>query len=208
MNVTVATELVKRLFSLDNDKLRALVKQSPPGAGGLLLVPYFDGERTPNVPNGTGMFFGLRDATFDKAHMARAAMEGVTLGMNYGLNRLCTLGLRPKEIRITGGGSNDAEWRQIMADVFATPVVTMHTSEGAAYGAALQAKWTWHLHRGERVRISAITDKFVKVDNGSRVEPRRDAVKIYKELQHIQDSFKNCCRDEFALHAKFRSAAA
>lgn len=207
MNVTVATELVKRLFSLDNDALRALVRQSPPGADGLLLVPYFEGERTPNVPNGTGIFFGLRDATFTKAHMARAAMEGATLGMNYGLNRLCALGLRPKEIRITGGGSKDAEWRQIMADVFATPVVAMQTSEGAAYGAALQAKWTWHLHRGERVRISAITDEFVKVDSASRVEPRRDAVKTYKELQHIQDGFRASCRDAFALHARVRSAA-
>ncbi len=206
MNVTVATELVKRLFAVDNDKLRALIKQSPPGADGLLLVPYFEGERTPNVPNGTGMFFGLRDATFTRAHMARAAMEGVTLGMNYGLNRLCALGLRPKEIRITGGGSKDAEWRQIMADVFATPVVAMQTSEGAAYGAALQAKWCWHLGRGERVRISAITDEFVKVDNGSRVEPRRDAVKIYKELQHIQDGFKDSCRDAFARHARLRDA--
>jgi xylulokinase len=204
MNVTVATELVKRLFSLNNEKLTNLVKQAPTGCDGLILVPYFEGERTPNLPNGTGVYFGVRDKTMTPAHFARAAMEGVTLGMNYGLNRLCELGLRPKEIRITGGGSQNPVWRQIMADVFATPVIAMDESEGAAYGAALQALWCWHLQKGDRVRIANLTDQFVKTDRATLTEPRKDAVKRYRELQHLQDGFKAACAPLFDLHARIR----
>ena len=72
-------------------------------------------------------------------------MEGVTLGMNYGLRRLAELGVKPTQIRATGGGAKSKVWRQIMADVFNAEVVTLKVSEGAAYGAALQALWCWRL---------------------------------------------------------------
>jgi xylulokinase len=71
--------------------------------------------------------------------MARAAMEGVTLGMAYGLRRMEALGLKISEIRLTGGGSNSPVWRQMLADIFGHPVVTMQCAEGAALGAAIQA---------------------------------------------------------------------
>jgi xylulokinase len=71
--------------------------------------------------------------------MARATMEGVTLGLLYGLHRMRTLGIAPTEIRLTGGGSKSAIWRQICADVFGCRVVTLAESEGAALGAAIQA---------------------------------------------------------------------
>ena len=86
-------------------------------------------------------------------------MEGVTLGMNYGLRRLADLGVKAKQIRATGGGAKSKLWRQIMADVFNAEVVTLKVSEGAAYGAALQALWCWRLQKGEKVSISDITDK-------------------------------------------------
>ena len=76
-------------------------------------------------------------------------MEGVTLGMNYGLRRLAELGVTPKQIRATGGGANSKVWRQIMADVFNAEVVTLKVAEGAAYGAALQALWCWRREKGE-----------------------------------------------------------
>ena len=204
MNVTVATELVKRLFSLTNEKLTELVKKAPIGCDGLVLAPYFEGERTPNLPNGTGIYFGVREKTMTPAHFARAAMEGATLGMNYGLNRLCELGMRPKEIRITGGGAKNPVWRQIMADVFATPVIGMEHAEGAAYGAALQAMWCWHTQKGDRVRISALTDQFVKTDKSTLTEPSKAGVKRYKEVQQIQDGFKQACAALFDLHARVR----
>ncbi|MBI2948816.1 MAG: xylulokinase, partial [Verrucomicrobia bacterium] len=84
MNVTVATEMVRRDFQMDHAQFDAAVAKAPPGADGLVLLPYLEGERTPNVPDGTGVFFGVTPKTFTAHHYARAAMEGVTLGMNYG----------------------------------------------------------------------------------------------------------------------------
>ena len=98
-------------------------------------------------------------------------MEGVTLGMNYGLRRLRELGVKPRQIRATGGGAKSKFWRQIMADIFEAEVVTLKESEGAAYGAALQALWCWRLQRGERVSISQITDEFVQLNRAETAEP-------------------------------------
>src|SRR5213079_1370770 len=106
---------------------------------------------------GTGVYAGVTSKTFDAAHFARATMEGVTLGMNYGLRRLAQLGVKPTQIRATGGGARSKLWRQIMADAFNAEVVTLKVSEGAAYGAALQALWCWRRSEGENISINDIT---------------------------------------------------
>ena len=139
MNVTVATEAVRHLFGWTHAQLEDAIRTVPPGADGLLFLPYLQGERTPNLPSGTGVFHGLTTRTMTPPHMARATMEGVTLGLAYGLHRMRTLGIAPTEIRLTGGGSKSAVWRQICADVFGCRVVTLAESEGAALGAAVQA---------------------------------------------------------------------
>jgi xylulokinase len=139
MNVTVATEAARNLFGWSHAQLEEASRSVPPGADGLLFLPYLQGERTPNLPRGTGVFHGLTTRTMTPAHMARATMEGVTLGLLYGLHRMRTLGIAPTEIRLTGGGSKSAIWRQICADVFGCRVVTLAESEGAALGSAIQA---------------------------------------------------------------------
>lgn len=138
-----------------------------------------------NLPTARVVYFGLNSGNFTKAHMARAAMEGVALGLNYGLNRLKDLGIRPKQIRVTGGGSKNPVWRQILADVFDAEVVDLATAESAALGAALQAKWTYMLQRGERVRIQQITDALVKVDSSTRCQPKKAAARQYRALQEV-----------------------
>jgi len=139
MNVTVATELVGKLLAMDHHALDEAVRSVPAGAEGLLFLPYLNGERTPNLPNGTGVLHGLTPHNFTPAHLSRAVMEGATLGLAYGLQRLRTLGVTPSEIRLTGGGSKSAAWRQLCADVFGCRVVTLKSAEGAALGGAIQA---------------------------------------------------------------------
>src|SRR2546422_3321246 len=171
MNVTVATEMVRNDFGMDHATFEKAAARAKPGADGLILLPYLEGERTPNVPEGTGVFCGVTPKTFAAEHFARAAMEGVTLGMNYGLRRLAELGVKPKQIRATGGGAKSKVWRQIMADIFNTEVVTLKVSEGAAYGAALQALWCWRLQQGEKISITEITDKFVQLNRAETAHP-------------------------------------
>ncbi|MSR65187.1 MAG: xylulokinase [Verrucomicrobiae bacterium] len=205
MNVTVATEMVRNDFGWTHAQYDAAVKKAPVGSDGLLLIPYLEGERTPNVPDGTGVYFGVNQRTFQANAFARATMEGVTLGMNYGLNRLRALGLAPTQIRVTGGGSNSAAWRQIMADVFNAEVICTQTAEGAAFGAALQSLWCWRLQKGDRVGISEITDAFVKTDPKTVARPNKKNVETYRKLQAIQDRAHKDMREMFAKHREIVS---
>jgi sugar (pentulose or hexulose) kinase len=200
MNVTVATEMVREDFAWSHEKYAAESSRIPAGSNGLLLLPYFEGERTPNVPEGTGVWFGVNLKTFEGGHFARAAMEGVTLGMNYGLRRLAKLGVKPTQIRATGGGAKSKVWRQIMADVFDAEVVTLKVSEGAAYGAALQALWCWRLTRGEKISISEITDRYVGLNKAETAEPDRANAALYRELQGLQDEMSLALRAGFGKH--------
>ena len=128
-------------------------------------------------------------------------MEGVTLGMNYGLRRLSKLGVKPSQIRATGGGSKSKLWRQIMADVFNAQVVTLRVSEGAAYGAALQALWTFRNQKeAANIGIEEITDRFVKLNSRETAEPNPKNVASYKEIQSLQDDLSRSLRKQFNKH--------
>lgn len=203
MNVTVATEMIRHDFKWTHQRFDAAVAKAPAGAGGLVLLPYLEGERTPNVPDGSGTYLGVTPRTFTAEHFARAAMEGVTLGMNYGLRRLAELGVQPTQIRATGGGANSKIWRQIMADVFNAEVVTLRVGEGAAFGAALQALWCWRRDEGEKVSITDITDDFVRLNTGETTEPNQAHVEIYRELQELQNEMSLALREVFTKHRQF-----
>ncbi|MEY4385672.1 MAG: hypothetical protein RLY20_955 [Verrucomicrobiota bacterium] len=203
MNVTVATEMVRKDFGIDHAAFEQTATKAPAGCDGLFLLPYLEGERTPNVPDGTGVYCGVNTRTFTAPHFARATMEGVTLGMNYGLRRLAQLGVKAKQIRATGGGANSKLWRQIMADIFNAEVVTLAVGEGAAYGAALQALWCWKLQAGERVKIEDITDTFVKLNRAQTTQPKTANVRRYAALQALQDETSRALRGVFSKHRGF-----
>jgi xylulokinase len=200
MNVTTATEMVRERFHLTHSQLSAAAASIKPGADGLMLIPFFEGERTPNVPDGTGVYFGIREQTFDAAHFARAAMEGTTLGLNYGLNRLRELGISPREIRATGGGAKSSVWRQILADVFNAEVVCTRSEEGAALGAALQALWADRRNRGEDVSIEQLADQYVALDETTRARPVAANVSLYEKMQSLHNCLVNDLRPSFHTH--------
>jgi xylulokinase len=170
MNVTLATETVRNLFGWSVDQLDKTIVSAPAGADGLLFLPYLQGERTPNLPNGSGVFHGLTTRTMKPALMARAVMEGVTFGMAYGLERMKELGISPAEIRLTGGGSHSAIWRQICANIFNCRVVTLAEAEGAALGAAIQALAAVQTEKS----IEDWAEEFVQVKADEADEPRAD----------------------------------
>jgi sugar (pentulose or hexulose) kinase len=203
MNVTVATEMVRKLFGLDHAAFSEAAASVGTGADGLLLIPFFEGERTPNVPDGTGVWIGARPRTWTPPHMARAAMEGATLGLNYALNRMRALGLAPREIRLTGGGARSAVWRQIAADVFDCPVVCPANEEGAAFGAALHAMWVWGHASGSGRSIDEIAREFVVMDDETRVAPDQARAARYRDLQAIFDQAARDLAVTFARHRRY-----
>ena len=122
------------------DALLAPVAKVTPGSEGLLFLPYLTGERTPHPdPLARGAFVGLT-VRHTQPHMTRAVIEGVAFGLRDSFELLKELGLAEiSQVRVTGGGARSPLWRQILADVFNAELVTVNTTEGSAYGAALLA---------------------------------------------------------------------
>ena len=102
-------------------------------------MPFFNGERTPDLPQARASWHGIDIGNFNRGNAYRAAMEGATYALRNGYDLLQGAGMRFNAIRLTGGGGNSATWRQMVADVFDLPVEVPEQSEGAAFGAALQA---------------------------------------------------------------------
>ncbi|MCA9107388.1 MAG: xylulokinase, partial [Planctomycetales bacterium] len=110
-----------------------------PGAEGLYFLPYLAGERTPHAdPDARGSLVGLT-LKHGRGHIVRSIMEGVTYAMRDSLAIIESMGVPVKQIRASGGGSRSALWRQMQADIFGQPAVTINAEQGPAYGVALLA---------------------------------------------------------------------
>jgi xylulokinase len=157
---------------------------APPGANGLLLMPYLAGERTPNLPEATGSLTGLtaENATLDCT--VRAALDGVAAGLAYATDVLASLGITAPEATLVGGGSRHPAWRQAIADATGLPVVVRGGGEHAARGAALQAM---AVARGEA--IDGVVERW-RPEIVARVEPRPDhraAFRLDERRQLIEE---------------------
>ncbi|MBN2342052.1 MAG: xylulokinase [Deltaproteobacteria bacterium] len=141
MNCTVATELVRDIFEISVQELDKDAASIPPGSDGVLMLPFFTGERTPNLPDAKGSIIGLTPGNFTRGHLARAAMESALFGLRYGLDAIAGNGLSPKTIHLTGGGAKSQLWRQMAADILGCNVRVPQVEEAAAFGAALKALW-------------------------------------------------------------------
>lgn len=182
MNVTLVTEHFRKMFGMDFPAFDRAIEAAPAGAAGLTLLPYLVGERTPDLPRAKGAMAGIQLANFTPGNLIRAAVEAVTLGLAYGLERLRALGVPVTFIRLTGGGSNSAPWRQICADVFGVPVSGLDSDAGAALGAAIQAGWTHLNHHGTQTCLADCCDRLVKPDESQCAVPVASHVSVYREL--------------------------
>ncbi|THB64764.1 MAG: xylulokinase [Desulfovibrio sp.] len=171
MNVTVATELAKDLFSFSTQELNDAAGRSGLGAGGVTLLPYFNGERTPALPQATATLHGLTTTNYTPDNLCRAAMEGATLGLKYGLDVMARLGVSASEIRLVGGGAKSPLWRSLVADIFNCPVVRPGQAEAGALGGALQAMWCVLSQQGGDVALKELTDQYVSLDPKGGAEP-------------------------------------
>jgi len=199
MNVTNTTECLKALLKISNQQLEDLASQSPCGAYNLLFLPFLGGERTPVLPQSSAVLFGLDRKNFNPSSLARSFMEGTILNLNYGFQRMKSLGMEPTEIRATGGGSKSRLWLQIAADIFQTPVAILAEKEGAALGAALQSIWNYYLTHGQKVKIEELTAEMVKL-SGQQIEPNPQNFPIYAKLQGRFNSLWQTLRQEFIAH--------
>jgi xylulokinase len=167
MNATKVTDAVARLLGVDREVFDRLALDGPAGAGGLVLVPYLDGERTPNRPDATGTLRGLR-TDVDPAQVARAAVEGVVCNLLDGAD---ALGKLEGRLFLVGGASRSAAYRRVVADLTGREVVVPAEPELVAAGAAVQAAAVhlgagfaevgeaWGLGRGEVIEPGPGVDR-------------------------------------------------
>ncbi|SOJ52974.1 Xylulose kinase [Mycobacterium simulans] len=141
LNAARVLDAVAAMLRVDHDELSRLALTAPPGSAGLVLVPYLEGERTPNRPNATGALHGLRVSNATSANLARAAVEGLVCALADGLAHLATHGVAARRILLVGGGVRSRAVREIAPVVFGMPVLAPIPGEYVALGAARQAAW-------------------------------------------------------------------
>ena len=133
---------VATMLGLDFDELDRLALSAPAGAEGLVLVPYFDGERSPNLPNAAGALHGVTTRNLLPANVARAAVEGLLSSMAYCVDRIAEQGVEVEHIILVGGGARSQAIRRIAPAILNLPVNVPTPAEYVALGAARQAAWT------------------------------------------------------------------
>ncbi|GGS61592.1 xylulokinase [Planobispora rosea] len=164
LNAARVLDAAARLLGVDLDRLGELALSAPAGAGGLVCVPYLEGERTPNLPDATGSLHGLTLATSTPAHLARAAVEGMLCHLADAFD---ALGLDPARVLLIGGGARSEAVRRIAPAVFGRPVLVPEPGEYVADGAARQAAWllaggdeppAWETGRAGRYEADAVPE--------------------------------------------------
>ncbi len=163
-----------------------------PGAGGLLITPYFGGERTPNLPHATGSLLNIDSVNLEPTLLARAAVDGVAAGLAYCLAALRRLDIDEPEIRLVGGGSAHPTWQQVIADATQLPVTVLGGKEHVALGAAMQA--------------AAVATGVPVVDISDRWRP--EVVARMRPRAHFADRFRMEERQALIEAARAREAIA
>ena len=144
LNATKVTDSVARLLGVTLEEFDALALSAPAGADGLVLVPHFDGERTPNRPEATGTLSGIGNDV-SAATLARAAVEGVVCNLLSGVDSLVAgTAANGQRVFLVGGGARSAAYRQIVADLLGSAVIVPSEPELVAAGAAVQAAAVFH----------------------------------------------------------------
>ncbi|MGH7813137.1 MAG: xylulokinase [Candidatus Binataceae bacterium] len=140
LNATKVTDAFAGVLNLDRDAFARTALDAPAGAGGIAVVPYLDGERTPNRPNATGTIIGIR-STVSAPEIARAAFEGVVCGLLQALDALAAANVHveDRKIILLGGGARSPAYRKIMADLSGREVLISEVDQNVAAGACVQA---------------------------------------------------------------------
>ncbi len=141
LNAARVLDAVAGLLGVDHHELGRLALEAAPGASGAVLVPYFEGERTPNLPDATASLAGLTLANTTRPTIARAAIEGMLCGLADGLEAVRGQGVEAQRLLLIGGAAQNAAVQAVAAQVFDVPVVVPEPGEYVADGAARQAAW-------------------------------------------------------------------
>ena len=192
MNCTVASEELRALFGMDVRAFDAEAARAPIGSDGIVMLPFFNGERTPNLPQGRASINGITASNFKRENLARSALESAIFGMRTGQESFNALGFKAREIRLTGGGAKSRLWQSIAANVMNLPVRIPAAGEAAAMGGAIQALWCLLKNsrvsgkgtgaaRGQKISLESLADEHVPLEGGVAIKPDKISVQAYNK---------------------------
>jgi xylulokinase len=178
------------------DELVNAAEAAPAGSDGLIFLPYLTGERTPYPdPFARAGWIGLT-VRHSLQHMTRAVLEGVAFGLNDGFELIKSAGLGAiEQVRVSGGGAKSRVWKQIIADILGVQLVTVNTTEGAAYGAALLAA----VGAGQWPDVDTACEKTVQITG--RVQPNPNHSAIYREMYECYRALYPALKPAFNMMA-------
>ena len=178
---------------LSHARFNELMAKTPAGNEGRILIPWYMGERTPDVPLAAPLYFGFGLADFTVEKLGRAVLEGHILNLYDGYRKMP---IEAREIRLTGGLSQSPAWCQAIADIFETEVVPVE-GEGAAMGAALHAAWVYEKENGREVALADLVQPFIQLREAMRKKPDPAHLDLYRPMKQAF----------FALSARVRGMA-
>lgn len=199
-NLANGYNAVLERYQMSHDEFNDIVRSVPVGNEGRLLIPWYMGERTPDVPHASPIYFGFAIDDFTREKLARAVLEGHVLNLYDGFRKMP---VQAKEIRLTGGLSQSEAWCQTIADIFEAEAVPVE-GEGAALGAALHAAWVYLKETGEKVELKDVVKPFVVVNEKRRKAPTDENVKIYRLQKRIFTALSERVRGHISQDDPFK----
>ncbi len=178
MNGTNATGRVLAMFAREVGFLSDALRATEPGAAGLTMLPFINGERTPDLPGAQGSLMGLTGRNMTAEDVVRAAVEGVSFGVLAGMQRIIGAA-EPERIFLVGGGARCQEWRQMIADASGAEIVAPASEEAGCIGGGLQAMWAYGRHLGQGETLEAIVARCIAQDESKTARPDRTQRSAY-----------------------------
>lgn len=189
-NLANGYDSILAMFGISHEEFGEVVGRTKAGNSGRILIPWFTGERTPDIPLATPLYLGFGLEDFTNENLCRAVLEGHILNLYEGFRRMP---VETKEIRLTGGLAKSESWCQTIADVFEAETVPVE-GEGAALGAALHAAWVWHKELDHSIPLEEVIEPFIVLDEERRKKPQRDHVRAYRIQKRLYHSLSNRIR--------------
>lgn len=182
-NLANGYDRILQHFNISHEEFESIIQQTKPGNKGRIICPWYEGERTPDLPEAVPLYFGFMPEDFTQEILCRAILEGHCLNLYQGFQKLL---IRPTEIRLTGGISQSQAWRECIANVFDCEVIPVK-GEGAATGAAIHAAWTFHSDSD----ITDFTEAIIELDESKRTKPDSNAVIQYNNSKSLYKALSN-----------------
>jgi len=207
-NMANGYDAVLDRFGLSHEDFDARIQTTAAGNDGRLILPWYQGERTPDLPAAAPLYFGFGVDDFGPDRLCRAVLEGHILNLWSGFSRMP---VEPTTIRLTGGLSRSLAWRQTIADVFEVETVPVE-GEGAALGAAIHAAWVWSKEEGHPLPLAEVAAPFIPIATPETRHPIPKNAATYRRLKRLFQALSDRARgrpseDPFRLRAQLLGSA-